>query len=184
MNYKPIVVDTCAIMNDSSILENLINLGYSIIISIVTVEELDNLKTNCDYCRSKQARHAIRAIENLRDKIKFDIERIVDSSLISECPSTYNLNDDIIVTCAKRNNSVLATNDLNLKVKAKIIGVEVVDYNIPQNNYLGYKVVNANDNEIASVYEKPNENIFQNLTNEYVIINDTNENFVVFYIAD
>lgn len=177
VNYKPIVVDTCAIMNDSSILENLINLGYSIIISIVTVEELDNLKTNCDYCRSKQARHAIRAIENLRDKIKFDIERIVDSSLISECPSTYNLNDDIIVTCAKRNNSVLATNDLNLKVKAKIIGIEAVDYNIPQNNYLGYKVVNANDNEIASVYEKPNENIFQNLTNEYVIINDTNENF-------
>lgn len=164
-------------MDDSSILENLVNLGYSIIISIVTVEELDNLKTNRDYYRSKQARYAIRAIENLRDKIKFDIERTIDNSLISECPSTYNFNDDIIVTCAKRNNSALATNDLNLKVKAKIIGVEVADYNIPQNNYLGYKIVNANDNEIASVYEKPNENIFQNLTNEYVIINDTNENF-------
>ena len=177
MNYKPIVVDTCAIMNDSNILENLINMGYSIIINIVTVEELDNLKTNHDYCKAKQARHAIRVIEKFKNNIRFDIERNVDELLISESPNVYNINDDIITTCAKRNHSMLVTNDLNLKVKSKIIGVDILDYNLHQNNYLGYKIVNANDNEIASVYEKPNENIFQNLTNEYVIINDTNENF-------
>lgn len=175
--YKPIVVDTCAIMSDSSVLENLINMGYSIIINIVTVEELDNLKTNHDYCKAKQARHAIRAIEKFKNNIRFDIERNVDELLISESPNVYNINDDIITTCAKRNHSMLVTNDLNLKVKSKIIGVDILDYNLHQNNYLGYKIVNANDNEIASVYEKPNENVFQNLTNEYVIINDTNENF-------
>ena len=170
--YKPIVVDTCAIMSDSSILENLINMGYSIIINIVTVEELDSLKTNHDYCKAKQARHAIRAIEKFKNNIRFDIERSVDELLISESPNVYNINDDIITTCAKRNHSMLVTNDLNLKVKSKIIGVDILDYNLHQNNYLGYKIVNANDNEIASVYEKPNENIFQNLTNEYVVIKD------------
>ena len=81
ISNKSVVIDTCSIMSDNSIIENLIGLGYSIVINIVTVEELDNLKNNTNYYRAKEARHAIRAIENLKNKITFDVSRNVDIAI-------------------------------------------------------------------------------------------------------
>lgn len=180
---KSVVIDTCSIMSDNSIIENIIGLGYSIVINIVTVEELDNLKNNTNYYRAKEARHAIRAIENLKSKITFDVSRNVDIALVSTNPNVHNINDDIIVTCAKETKSLLVTNDLNLKVKAELINVEVLDYNL-YDFYKGYVEYAFTEDEYNDYYEHRQEYFKEYYQNEYIIINILGSNKSVEYRFD
>jgi len=172
-DLKNIVVDTSSLMENEDILDELINI-YNVILSIVVVEELDNLKINKDFDRAYKAKHAIRSIEKYKSSIQFDTGRVADEAFSQ---NQYNLNDDIIVTCAKRNNAYLMTEDLNLKIKANIIGVTCSNKVESTNYYKGFKRVKLSDAETAYFYQNLEENQFDSLTNEYVIITNNVEDF-------
>ena len=153
-DLKNIVVDTSSLMENENILDELINV-YNVIISVVVVEELDNLKTNKDFDRAFKAKRAIRNIEKYKNVIEFSLDRKSDEAFTQ---NQYNLNDDIIVTCAKTNNAYLLTEDLNLKIKANVIGVTCAEKIEENNLYKGFKKVKLSDNETAYFYEHLNEN--------------------------
>lgn len=165
---KNIVIDTCSIMNNNSVIEGLLAKNYKVIISIVTVEELDNLKTSRDYSKSKDARHAIRAIENNKSNITFDLSR---DSCLQEVNTniTNTINDDIIVSCAKRQNAYILTDDLNVKIKAESIGVPCYEYG-RYDFYKGYIWYAFTEEEFNDYWEHRSDYFPTYHINEYIII--------------
>lgn len=166
-------------MNNENIIQELIDF-YNVIISIVTLEELDNLKTNKDFDVSKRARSAIKNMEKLKDIIHFDTDKKVHNILLpnSNLIQYFNLNDDIIVSCALFNNALLVTNDFNLKIKAEALNIECLDFVEPKDQYKGYKEVSVSDEELANLYSSPRDNLFDCITNEYLVVNNSNDEFV------
>lgn len=151
---------------------------FNIYISIVTVEELDHLKTNKDPELSFKARRAIRKLKSLGDIINYDLNRIPDSSFSKWGDNIYNPNDDIIVTCAKNNNSYLATYDFNLSVKANALCVETIEICSNEECYKGYLKVVLNDEQLSDFYSNPSFNHFDCMINQYVSIYDSHESLV------
>lgn len=178
-NPRNVVIDTSALMNNENIIQELIDF-YNVIISIVTLEELDNLKTNKDFDVSKRARSAIKNMEKLKDIIHFDTDKKVHNILLpnSNLIQYFNLNDDIIVSCALFNNALLVTNDFNLKIKAEALNIECLDFVEPKDQYKGYKEVSVSDEELANLYSSPRDNLFDCITNEYLVVNNSNDEFV------
>lgn len=172
-DLRNIVVDTSSLMENDGILDELINV-YNVIINIVVVEELDNLKTNKDFDRAFKAKRAIRSLEKYKDSVQFDLVRKADEAFTQ---NQYNLNDDVIVTCAKLNNAYLMTEDLNLRIKANVIGVTCSTKIETSNTYKGFKRVKLSDVETAYFYEHMNENQFDSLINEYIVITNNVEAF-------
>lgn len=89
--------------------------------------------------------------------------------------------DNQICACASTVDNVLfITNDLACKTIAKwMFGLEVksVD-NQPKDVYKGYKEVQLDELLMAKFYEHLTENTFELLTNEYLLIKDSNGNLV------
>lgn len=163
-------------MEIDSVIERLVNM-YQIIINIVSIEELDNLKLNKDFNKSYKAKHAIKKIREYIENIKFDLCREVEKELISYGENKLNLNDDIIVSCAKRNDCYLLTNDLNLKIKADMIGVNNIEINLDKNLYTGYKEVFLDEEKLSDFYLNLDKNIFNCNINEYLFIKNK-EDFI------
>lgn len=171
------MLDTSYLMNRENILDKLLQ-DYKIIINIVVVEELDNLKQNENHRKAFQARRAIKSIERNKDNpnLIFDTrgKMVVDARLnnIDEI-ITDNINDNIIVSRAFDNYAYLATDDLNLKVKARILGVEVFHYNDDNTpEYTGYIDVTPTNEEWKSIFEDRTNNIYHCLCNQFIIMRD------------
>lgn len=151
---------------------------FNIYISIVTVEELDHLKTNKDPELSFKARRAIRKLKSLGDIINYDLNRIPDSSFSKWGDNIYNPNDDIIVTCAKNNNAYLSTYDFNLSVKANALCVETIEICSNEECYKGYLKVVLSDEQLSDFYSNLSFNHFDCMINQYVSIYDSHESLV------
>jgi len=163
-----LVIDTSVFMSDTEI-NDLIN-KYHVIIPYVVLEELDNLKESSDRQKSYNARKAIRFIENNFDDFQF----------VETQESDWFENDNKIIETARFYNCAIATNDLNMKVKCKVLQIPVVKIAIKNEDYKGYKIIkiditNNKDNEIlASIYENPKQNLWNLYINQYLIIRDNN----------
>ena len=154
-------------METNNIIDSIIN-EYNIIINIITIEELDSNKKSNNYLKSSKARKAINSIENNKSNITFSIEKVIDERLKSNYGC--NVNDDIIVTCALNNNALLLTNDMNLKVKAHVIGVECLELNHDDGIYKGYEKYIL-DSEQYNDFWNNRFSYFRNYyINEYIII--------------
>jgi len=170
-----ITVDTSALVNYLKDIEDNIN-KYDFILPSTVVEELDNLNKSDNFDKSYKARKALRFIEKNIDRFEYII---CDDSLISlpnHCER--NKNDNIILSVAKNTNSSLFCRDRNLKLKAKVLGVEICDFHKDIEKYYGYKIVKMSDKEVADFYEGKFDykelNLFEN---QYLII-ENNERYI------
>ncbi len=170
-DVRRLVIDTSVFMSDTAI-DNLIN-TYHMIIPYVVLEELDNLKENQDSNKSYNARKAIRFIENNYDKFEFVKTKGMD----------WNKNDDRIIETANFYNCAIFTNDLNMKVKCRALGVPVVEVENKEDDYKGYKVVELHDEEMADFYSCKKNN-WEILTNQYLLLQDKKKNIVDKYVWD
>ena len=168
---EKVVIDTSVFMSDTEI-NDLIN-KYHVIIPYVVLEELDNLKENRDSNKSYNARKAIRFIENNYDKFEFVKTKGMD----------WNKNDDRIIETANFYNCAIFTNDLNMKVKCRALGVPVVEVENKEDDYKGYKVVELHDEEMADFYSCKKNN-WEILTNQYLLLQDKKKNIVDKYVWD
>lgn len=164
-------------IENENVLEQFLDI-FNIYISIVTVEELDHLKTNKDLELSFKARRAIRKLKSLGDIINYDLNRIPDSSFSKWGDNIYNPNDDIIVSCAKNNNAYLATYDFNLSIKANALCVETIEICSSKECYKGYLKVVLSDEQLSDFYSNLNFNHFDCMINQYVSIYDSHESLV------
>ena len=152
------------------------------IIAQKTLEEIENIKVSNS--KDGEVKYKARQISRLLDKHdgEYDvvlyspkIKEIIDSYFLSETPDNiilasayyYNLNVSEVLVCS---------DDLNCKfISRNIFGLPtkgVSDINLVKNldEYLGYKELTLSDEEMSYFYCHTNENIYDCLRNEYLII--------------
>ncbi len=151
-------------------------------ISSTTLQELEHIKVSGNKSEEikYQARKALHILDENPEKynviiVDNNILKIIDDKGLENTP------DNQICSCAASINNVLfVTNDIACKMIAKnIFGLQVES--VVENNtnlYKGYKEIIMNESEMAHFYENLNENTIGLLTNEYLILKDSDENIV------
>lgn len=172
-------LDTCTVLEDYD------NLQDSIICS-KTIEELENIKTSVTKSEEVKykARQAVRAI--IRDKPMVAVVRQSDYDELNRKRLEITT-DNLIIACAERmyleenRDIVFYTRDYLCGLIASTyshLKVETPEEKQVEDLYKGYKTVTSTDEDLAKVYSKENcENVFDCLVNEYVVINDGEDNF-------
>lgn len=157
--------DTCSIMEDNSDLSD-------VIISSITIQELENIKTGNTKSEDIRAK-ARKAVNQLR---KFNVETIIYNPVWDEDISSMGLevnNDNrIIMTCWKSECDVFYTEDYLCELIAnKIFGLTTkrVKDNA-SNEYKGYKEVDLSEEEYSAFLTYRDKNVFNLLINQYAII--------------
>ena len=175
-------LDTNVLLDD---FEKYISLPF--MISSETLKELEIIKTNRNKIEDIRcaARHATRWLSenyNSYDVIVYnkDVEDIIIASKLD--PSSI---DARICCCAKYYNNInpeekliFVTHDLSCRnIADKILNLNVEwDNDEKINDYKGFIEISPDDNELAYFYEHQEENMYELLTNQYLIIkNDSGE---------
>lgn len=138
------------------------------IISSVSLSELEEIKTsaNKDDETKYKARQAVKAIE--RDNPAVYLQSYIEGKS----------NDELIILSAKeaskKEDVVVYSEDFLFRLIAKnIYGLNVSSFGSSQKElYKGYKVIDANDEQLADFYADPNINYFDCVVNEYIIVDD------------
>ena len=146
-------------------------------LSSTTLHELEHIKTsrNKDEEVKYNARKVIHLLDTYSDKydvVTFttDVDDLMHEYGVFDSP------DNEIIACAKyyskKENIVFVTNDICCKVIAKDIfklDVESVRDNI-DDNYKGFVEKSLSEEEMVSFYSNLKENIYDLLTNEYLVL--------------
>lgn len=165
----------------------LLNLGENafkekIIIAQKTLEEIENIKVSGS--KDGEIKYKARQISRLLDKHDGDYDVVLYSPKIKEIIESYFLSetpDNIILASAYYYNSnvsevLVCSDDLNCKfISRNIFGLPtkgIADINLVKNldEYLGYKELTLSDEEMSYFYCHTNENIYDCILNEYLII--------------
>ena len=155
-------------------------------ISSITLHELEHIKTSKN--KDEEIRYKARKLTHLLDD-NFDKYTVVVYNLeiadyiINQLRLDTEIPDNQIVGTAKylsQNNDVeFITNDICLKNIARSIGlvVQSIDENYVE-EYKGYVEKIVTENEMAYFYEHLQENTFNLLVNEYLILKNENNKIV------
>lgn len=146
---KVFVLDTNVLIHDPSCIYNF--RGNDVILPIFVVEEIDKLKRNQN--TAIQARMVSRVLDGIREKgslakgvelpndIFFKVEIKNDTSLLPKALSRDVMDNNIIsVTLGiKKENPdrkvIIVSKDINMRIKADSLGLEVEDYNTDRVDY-------------------------------------------------
>lgn len=152
------------------------------VISQKTLEEIENIKTSGK--KDGEVKYKARLIAHLLDENfgKYEVVRTTSSTkhVIESC-DLEETPDNIILASAYLYNKdtapiIFCTDNLNCKFLARNIFAlttkGVNDINLVKNieEYTGYKDVTLSDEEMSYFYLHTNENIYDSLVNEYLII--------------
>ena len=159
------------------------------IISSITLNELESIKTSHskDYETKAAARHALHKLFENQGKYKVIIYQPDFLNLLGGYEFEINNDIRILVSALWADQNIapdditFITNDLALNNIANLFfGNDSIDYIVPkEDNYKGYKEVCMNENEMAAFYMEPNDNCFELLQNEYLIIREAETNNIV-----
>lgn len=155
------------------------------LISSITLEELENIKTsrNKDSAVKYAARQILRHIHHNPDSCEVIIFKQSFLRKIN-LPIT---NDVKILSCAincakKYKDLIFVTNDLALLAIAKLYfsneNLSSVKNTSNIHEYTGYKDIEMTPEEMAEFYQYPHINKYNLLTNEYLIVRDIDNNIV------
>lgn len=159
------------------------------IISSVTLAELENIKTsrNKDYEVKMAARHILRKLTEEARNYEVVIYQPSHLELLKDYH--FEVNDDIRILAdalwADRNiapdDITFVTNDLALMMIANLyFGSDSIQHITPkEDDYTGFKEVRMNENEMTAFYMEPNDNCFNLLQNEYLIVREANTSNIV-----
>ena len=117
-----VIIDTNILMHATN-LEEVLQKFDDVHIPVEVLAELDHLKSQ-DGERGYLARCAVRAIKKHIDKIKFLIHE--DTSKMNR---TSMIVDDIIIEhCKLHPEATLITNDINMEIKTRALGIDSINY--------------------------------------------------------
>ena len=143
-------------------------------IADITLRELESIKTNRN--KDEEVKHKARKISRLLDE-HYDLVKVIRVN-----KEDYDYPDEGIITAANNvyqnniNNFSFVTDDICCKLLARNV------YNLPVEGvtdtsfdpYTGFKEVTMDDEEMALFYSNLCENRYNLLTNQYLIIKNTN----------
>jgi predicted ribonuclease YlaK len=160
------VIDTNCLLRHPEVIGK-----YNVVVLSHVLRELEKLKLNKDDGLRQLVSHACDYLEDadveydLKDYV-FDLNDVFDP--------TYA--DNMILKACVENGYGIITKDRLLRLKARGLGVSVVDLDEDNDSdYLGYKEIEVNDAELAHVYENLNVNHFDLYTNQYLLLNHNGE---------
>lgn len=167
--------DTNAIL---SLLDDVFG-GETFYISSVTLEELEHIKTSNN--KDAEVKYQARRATHLLDEHDSEFEIVTYKYDMSEnvALSGVEITNDIkICACASYiknlgKDIVFVTDDIACKNFARTLfglPVESSKNTFKEDNYTGFKEVTMTDEEMAEFYLKKDENKYDLLTNEYLII--------------
>lgn len=157
-------------------------------ISSITLSELEQIKTSGT--RDEETKWKARQLLNyLRQYKQSYVIVIFDKEVeayLDDLQLISNNDNKIIVSAYMRNQNepiTFVTNDLACEAIASSIGLktELTSDNIADDDYTGYKIIKLSDEELADFYMhilQENQNKYNLLTNEYLLIKDSNNHIV------
>lgn len=154
-------------------------------ISSITLEELEHIKTSVH--KDPDIKYAARKLTHLLDKHigSYDVEiynEKMDKPLHQM--GIFVNNDAKILACsiayakAQRDKIVFMTNDICLKHLASLFFDYVESVDEDYDDYLGFKDIVMNDEEMVMFYSNPNSNPYNLLINEYLIVRNIDNEIV------
>ena len=152
------------------------------VISSVTLEELENIKTSGT--KSEDVKFKARKIARLLEERETDYDIVIWDDVVAKVLTGIWIevtNDVKICASAKYYNDNIAgdevlfvTNDVCCKLYAKqifMLNTEFVKDNKAK-MYKGYVEVDMSEEEMANFFQNPHDNTYELLTNEYLIISN------------
>lgn len=152
------------------------------VISQKTLEEIENIKTSGK--KDGEIKYKARQIAHLLDenfdryhvvRIDSEIKNVLEEFYIDEIPDNLILASAYIYN-KKVSPIIVCTDDLNCKFISKNIfnlptkGINEINLVKNINEYKGYKDVTLSDEEMSYFYLHTDQNIYDLLLNEYLII--------------
>lgn len=180
--------DTCSLLNSY---KSIFGKGEQFFYSSVTITELEDIKTSGR--KDESTKYSARQLSNLLKKFPSIAVPILYTEEIGEIvePYKFYMNNDVrIIATAlyvkdKLNKDIeFVTDDINCKLIADVVGLNVQLLKTESDKYTGYKEVVMDEDELILFYSctmQSGENPYGLLTNEYLIIKDENGDIVDFY---
>lgn len=157
------------------------------VISSITLEELENIKTAAN--KDADVKYAARKLTHILDTHmgEYDVEIFnegMEKPIVKA--GIYINNDAKILACALSYEKKLGfgqhitfvTNDICLKHLASLFFECVESVDEDHDDYLGFKDVVLTDDEMTEFYTHQEENLYDLLVNEYLIIRNTDNEIV------
>ncbi len=162
--------DTCSLLRKAG---SLFADNEPFVISSITLEELENIKTSTN--RDNDIKYSARVILRQLDAKPFLYQTItftnsmLDPIITKDLPIT---NDTKILACALAypTDVIFVTNDLALKTIARLFLKHIESVPDEDDDYSGVKAVRLSDEEMAVLYETPDDNKFDLLINQYLLV--------------
>lgn len=186
MIYK--FYDTCSLLLKANHLFD--EEDVKVVISSISLQELEDIKTanNKDAEIKYSARKLLNILNDNPEAYEIWIFREEMIQPIAEKGFTHINNDLRILACAydydynkHPDETVFVTNDLALKAIANCFFGEDSIESVNEESfdqYCGYKIVTVDDNTMVQLYANMDNNIFDLLVNEYVILKDINGQYI------
>ena len=164
-------LDTCSLLIAG---ERLFESEESFVISSVTLNELENIKTsaNKDADIKYSARLILRLLEQHLDKVKICIHNPLNEIALQnkfEISNDTKILSDAIAWNLKE-PITFVTNDLSLKQIAKTFLPFVESIEEDLDDYCGCREILANDEKLAEFYQNTSANVYNLHIGEYLII--------------
>ena len=161
--------------------------GKKFAISSITLEELEHIKTAAN--KDADVKYAARKLTHILDTHmgEYDVEIFNESMEKPVAKAGIYINNDArIIACAisyeKKlgiaKNISFVTNDICLKHLAHLFFDSVESVDEDHDDYMGFKDVVMTDDEMTEFYTRQEENLYDLLVNEYLIIRNTNNEIV------
>jgi PhoH-like ATPase len=137
LSSQIVVLDTSVLVHDPSAFKSFS--GSTVIIPIIVLEELDKVKKLVNDS-GRNARVAIKNLDmisergqiNLGVKIENDITIKIDTANYGAIGSDPSYGDNRILACVNKypkQSVIFISKDINLRVRAKSLGLKAIDYN-------------------------------------------------------
>lgn len=155
------------------------------IISSISLIELEKIKSSSS--KDEEIKYKARVVSRFLDKNDDKYEVVVVHSNHYNILDSMDLpltNDNLIVACAHSiatlDDLTFISYDLNCRTVAKkLFGLQIGDLEYKQEEkYTGYKEITVSESDMAYFYSNIQENMWGLLTNQYVIIKNTQDEIV------
>lgn len=155
------------------------------LVSSITLKELERIKTasNKDADIKYSARLLLHLFEEYPDKYEVIPHKVDNEFVIKE--AGFDVTDDTrilsdAIACDKEKDIVFVTNDLSLKHIANCFFGNGMIESVPEeiDDYTGYLEVTYSDEALAEFYQNPNDNSFNLLPGQYLILKNSNGEIV------
>ncbi len=166
---RPYVIDTNTALDYPQLIGK-----FQVVVTSHMIREIESLETfkshNNPELRSKIIK-VKKAIDDNEDTLFIDLK---DYQWNEDNGYDKDYVDNKILQCCIENEYGLLTKDRLLRIKARLYNIPVIkpEEEILEDSYLGYKVINVDDLELAYIYENLSSNVYELLTNQYLIIRD------------